>query len=393
MTDVQQHPHWDPRSEDVLRDPVTTYDRLREEHGIAFSDMLGWSVFRHEDVVRVLHDPHTFSNVVSEHQSVPNGFDPPQHTAYRRLIDPYFRHEMMDRFEPICRRIATDLAAAALTQPQVEIIKAFAQPFAVEAQCAFLGWGPHMHDMLLSWGARNQRATFAQDRPALAALAREFQEEITSLIHARREAGPGPEPDVTDMLLDERVGDRPLRDEELVSIMRNWTSGEIGTIVASIGIIARFLADDPQLQQRLRDEPDLLAPAIDEILRIHGPLTANRRTVTRPVELAGRKLSAGDRITIIWIAANRDPRVFDDPQTFRLDRDPALNLLYGDGIHYCPGAPLARLELRIATQELLRRTTHIDARNCPAAICATYPAGGYTELPLNVTPRAPKPDA
>jgi cytochrome P450 len=131
-------------------------------------------------------------------------------------------------------------------------------------------------------------------------------------------------------------------------------------------------------------QPSLLPAAIDEILRIHGPLVANRRITTCPVQIRGRKIDAGERISLIWIAANRDGRVFKDPDTFHLDRDPDQNLLYGAGIHVCPGAPLARMELRVVMEELLERTTEIQPVRDKSPATAVYPASGFVTLPLRM---------
>src|SRR5690625_4566241 len=169
---------------------------------------------------------------------------------------------------------------------------------------------------------------------------------------------------------------------EIVSILRNWTVGELSTIAASAGIMAHYLAEHPELQDRLRARPQDLPAAIDEMLRIHPPLIANRRVATRDVELGGRQIPAGDRLTVIWASANRDEQVFGDPDEFRLDRDPADNLLYGAGIHVCPGAPLARLEMRVFLEELLAATTAIELVPGEAPVRAAYPASGFTTLPL-----------
>jgi hypothetical protein len=182
----------------------------------------------------------------------------------------------------------------------------------------------------------------------------------------------------------ERVEGRPLKREEIASILRNWTAGEIDTISAAVGILVHYLARQAGLQMQLRAEPSLLPAAIDEILRIHGPLVANRRITTRPVEIGGRKIDTGERISLNWISANRDGRVFEAPDAFRLDRDPAKNLLYGLGIHACPGAPLARLELQVAMEELLRRTTAIELAPDKSPTNATYPASGVSALPLKI---------
>jgi cytochrome P450 len=127
-----------------------------------------------------------------------------------------------------------------------------------------------------------------------------------------------------------------------------------------------------------------LPAAIDEILRIHAPLIASRRITTTQVEIGGRTLAAGERISLIWASANRTEAVFDNPDEFRFDRDPAQNLLYGAGIHVCPGAPLARMELRIVMEELLARTSQIALVPGKEAVKAVYPACGFSTLPLSI---------
>src|SRR5690554_6128438 len=133
-------PDWDPASPDVLDDQRAAYDHMRRTCPVAYSDFLQWSLFRHEDVLRALDDPKTFSNVVSRHLSVPNGMDPPEHTEYRRLIDPFFSAKYMAAFEPVCRNIVNELLECIPAEGYVEVMADLARPFAVRAQCAFLGW-------------------------------------------------------------------------------------------------------------------------------------------------------------------------------------------------------------------------------------------------------------
>ena len=378
---------WDPRSEDVLRDQRAAYDEMRERCPVAYSEFMQWSLFRHEDVVSVLRDHATFSNAVSRHMSVPNGMDPPEHTAYRRIIEPYFAAQRMDAFEPACRKIVVELLQDALSPGETELTAVFAIPFAVRVQCAFLGWPPELHQPLAHWAGKSHDATLAQDRHALSELAREFEGYVDELVEARQRAGAAPRDDVTAALMHEQVWGRPLSNEEVASILRNWTVGEIGTISAAVGILAHYLSQHIELQERLRARPSLVPAAVDEILRIHGPLLANRRIVTRAVEIGGRKLSPGDRISLTWLSANRDSRVFEDADAFRLDRDPAHNLLYGAGIHVCPGAPLARMELRVVMEELLGRTARIEPAPGKSPVNAVYPASGFASLPLSIRPR------
>jgi cytochrome P450 len=264
----------------------------------------------------------------------------------------------------------------------VEFSGQLAQPFAVQAQCAFLGWPAHMHEPLHHWTLKNHGAVFLQDRVALAEIAREFEGYVDELLESRRSAGAYASDDITTRLMKEQVMDRPLRDAEIISILRNWTAGEVGTISAAVGILAHFLAIHADVQQQLRGDRSLIPRAIEEILRLHGPLVANRRITARPVEIGGRQIAAGERISLNWIAANRDGRVFDQPEEFRLDRDQSANLLYGAGIHVCPGAPLARLEMRLVLEELLARTRAIKPLTGKPPEQAHYPASGFSTLPL-----------
>jgi len=377
-------PDWDPRAEEVLRDQRAAYDEMRERCPVAYSEFMQWSLFRHEDIVRVLHDHNSFSNAVSQHLSVPNGMDPPEHTVYRRIIDPYFAPARIDAFEPTCREIVADQVRNMIPSSEVELMADFALPFAVRAQCAFLGWPSTLHEPLVRWVEKNARATLAQDRPAMVEIAREFEGIIDDMLEIRLEAGAKPDDDVTSALMHEKVWGRTLSNEEIVSILRNWTVGEIGTISASIGILVHYLAQHAGLQAQLRAQASLLPAAIDEILRVHGPLVANRRITTCPVEIGGRKIDAGERISVIWLAANRDGRVFENPDAFSLNHDPARNLLYGAGVHVCPGAPLVRMEMRVFVEELFGHTTSIELVPGKPPTNAVYPASGFATLPVRV---------
>ncbi len=375
---------WDHRTESVLDDQIAGYDEMRKRCPVARSRYQHWSLFGHEDVMGVLDDPHTFSSAVSSYLSIPNGLDAPLHSVYRRIIDPYFNPQRMAAFEPACRSIGVNLVDSLPTAGQVELMTAFAQDFALQIQSAFLGWPVDLHEPLRQWTRKNQRAILARDKDAMGHVALEFDGYIKDLLTARRQAGADAPDDITTSLLRERIDDRPLNDEEIVSILRNWTVGELGTISASVGILAHYLAQRPDLQRQLREQTSLLPTAIDEILRIHAPLINARRITTQPVEIGGRQLAQGERVHLIWASADRDEAVFGDPDEFRFDRDPSKNLLYGAGIHVCPGAPLARMELRIVMEELLGRTREIALVAEQEPVKALYPGSGFSMLPLRI---------
>ncbi len=374
---------WDPTSAGVLSDQMAAYDRMRHECPVARSELLGWSLFEHQDVARVLADPDTFSNVVSKRRSVPNGMDPPEHTAYRQAIEPYFAPESLRGFEPLCRNMAHDLLSQVSGDAEFDFIEGFAAPFALQCQCSFLGWSEELTKPIQRWTRRNREAILAADKEALAQIAREFEAGVAELLQERRRPNSRPPDDVTTALMQVRVNDRPLTDAELTSIFRNWTVGEVGSVTASIGILVAHLAGSRALQQRLRDDFALLPAAVEEILRLEGPLVANRRRVTREVTIGGRCIAAGEILSLIWISANRDEKAFDSPHQVQLDRDQSSSLLWGSGVHVCPGAPLARMEMRIALETLLSIPGEIVMGDTPPTRLA-YPENGWASLPLRL---------
>jgi cytochrome P450 len=283
---------WDPLSSDTRHTQIERYDELRQRCPVAHSEALGWSVFRHSDVLRILEDPETFSNAVSAHPSVPNGMDPPDHTAYRRIIEPYFSAERMEAIEPRCRAIAAQLIERLTPSGEIEVMSQLAEDFSLQAQCAFLGWPVELHAPLREWVHKNHAATRSRNRAAMAAVAMEFDTHIREVLAARRNAPSAVPGDVASQLLKESVRGRELSDEEIVSILRNWTVGELATISAAIGILMHFLARHPVLIEELREDPDKLPAAIDEILRIDAPLMTSRRLVNRSVKVGGRSRRA-----------------------------------------------------------------------------------------------------
>ena len=201
----------------------------------------------------------------------------------------------------------------------------------------------------------------------------------------RRAAGAPASQDPTAGLLHETVDGRALSLEEITSILRNWTAGELGTIAASIGILARFLAVHPDVQSSLRQAPTGLPAAIEEILRLEAPLPTNRRKVVKNATVGGRSLAPGERVTLMWGAANRDPEAFPQVTEYRPERDQSANLLWGAGIHFCPGAPLARMELRILLETMLEHLPPWRLEPTEPAALAVYPAAGWATLPIQLS--------
>ena len=196
-----------------------------------------------------------------------------------------------------------------------------------------------------------------------------------------------PPVDVTGELLGEAVDGRPLTDDEIVSILRNWTAGDLGSLATSVGVIVHFLAANPAVQREVRalveaGDRSGVEAAVAEILRIDDPFVANRRVATRAVELGGEAIAAGERLLLNWTAANRDPLVFGDPDEYDPARHAAGNLVFGIGPHVCPGRELTLMELRVVVEELLARTTWIEPAPDRPAVRETPPVGGWARVPV-----------
>lgn len=375
-------PDWDPRDDSVLRDQRRAYDDMRLRCPVAYSDFLNWSLFRHDDIKEVLADPETYSSA-SNHLAIPNGMDPPQHTLYRQLLEPYFDAAAMAAFEPHCRRIAVDLLDSILARDAMDIVSEFIEPFALKSLCAYLGWSLDLWDKLRGWTHGNQQVALSRDRKTGSVLAAEYTGYVTQALDLRRREGAETSDDLTSRLMAVEVDGKRLSDEEIVSILRNWTAGH-GTVAAGIGLVVLYVAEHEALQRQLRDDPMMLPATIDEILRVDGPLVANRRTTTREVEIGGQMIAGGEKLSLMWIAANRDEDAFDDADEVRPDRDPAENLLFGWGIHVCQGAPLARLEMRVAIEELLARTGQIQLVETETPQRSVYPSNGLEAMRMRL---------
>lgn len=386
MNDTRK-PDWTPRADEVLKDQTGTYDAMRTRCPVAWSDYQHWTLFRHGDVRQVLGDPETFSSAVSAHLSVPNGMDPPEHTPYRQMIERYFSPHAMQVFEPTCRKIARRLVDSLPVGKPIDAVEEFSSRFALQIQCAFMGWPDALHEPLRQWALKNHRATLERDRKAMADIAREFDGYIHDLLHTRRQDDRTPPRDVTTSLMKETVNGRTMTDEELTSLLRNWTVGELGTISSSVSILLSYLAEHPDLKQSLANDTVALPDAIDEILRMDAPLISNRRVTTRDVEIGGRHIPAGEKITILWASANRDEKVFGDPDAFCPRKNLDHNLLYGAGVHVCPGAPLARMELRVLMEEFLSAVDTLEPAPGDQSERAVFPTGGFSYLPMIISKR------
>ncbi len=372
-------PDWDPRDPVHLADQRRTFDDMRERCPVAWSDFLGWSLFRHDDVVAVVDDPETWSSA-SRSGGIPDGLDPPAHARYRAAIAPYFSTEALTAFAPTCRQLARDQIQTLLTRRETDVVVRYTEPFVMKSLCRFLGWETSSWERVLGWTHGTQQAAFWRERATDTRHA--FANFVVEHLDASR-SNPDDADSVTARLLATEIDGRRLTDEELVNILQTWTAGH-GSTVGGLGIILLHLAENPELQARLRADASLIANAIEEFLRLDGPLVSSQRVATRDARIGDREIAAGATVSPMWIAADRDPEAFDRATEVELERDTTKSLAFGSGIHRCLGDDLARLELRIGLEELLDATASLERVETRAAPREVYPSNGIDSLVLRL---------
>jgi cytochrome P450 len=378
----------DRLAEDVSfagEDPRACTDRLRPDHPVVRGDHGDYVLLRHADVRAAALDDVTFSSAVSAHLQIPNGLDGDAHRDVRAALDPFLSEQALAPLVPELGEVARALVEAlpAGVAP-VDAVTEIGTVFAVRAQSAWLGWPATLEEPLVAWVSANHEASRRGERTELAGVAARFDALITPLLAARRdEFAAVVGDDVTARLMRTQVRGRPFSDEEIVSVLRNWTGGDLGSIALCVGVLVRGLVTDDALQRRLRagvsdEEWDAV---IDELLRRDDPFVSNRRVATCPVTVGGVDIPEGARVTLHWTSANRDEEAFDDPDGFHPASYGPANLVYGVGRHACPGRALATIELRVALRALVAGTTWIAAADEPP-VREVYPVGGWARVPV-----------
>jgi len=335
-----------------------------------------WTIWGNAEARKAAEDSQTFSSRVSRHLSIPNALDGEEHQRFRRLIDRYLSDAAVNPLFPdfldIARTVVDNL-------PRGEIVDAVTDVgsiVAVRCQSHWLGWSRAHEETLLTWMDENRAAARSGARSSLAAVARRFDAIIRQILDEHRALPADSSP--TAALIQERIDQRSLRTSEIVAILRNWTSGDLGSIAASIGVVAYSTATRNLADNLYQADDETLDAAIDELLRIDDPFISNRRVTTREVELGGVRIPAHERVIINWTAANRDRRAFDDPDAFAPQANREKNLVYGAGPHACPGRRISTLEIRAGLIALLEAGFRVAGEPQREAV----PGGGFSYIPI-----------
>jgi cytochrome P450 len=345
-------------------------------------------ITRYRDVRYVLEHPELFASAQSAVtpnpvRLPPLDSDPPLQQEFRKLLNPLMSRSSLLRFEPQMREIARAAIEGFIDDGRLEFVSQFAIPFSAGVLSRVIF---DESDQQRVQSALEVVAVLASDPSPeafgrLAALAGEYISKRAASTGSG-EAAAGTSEDILTALVTGTIGGRPLTEEERVGVVTVLFLAGLDTTRGALGNIAAQLARDPDLERRLRD-PQWIRRDMDEFLRFESPVAIMARTATAEVEVGGHRFTAGDRLLVNFGSANRDDAQFADGDRLDFELARPGNVAFGLGIHRCLGSNLARLQLEIGWDELLRRVTGL--RFAEDGYEVRYDTGmvhGPTEIPL-----------
>ena len=351
----------------LVGNPYPLYRQWRDEQPIWWSDgeMKGWIISRYSDVRQVLKDSHTFSSQIMGEAEVRLPLlsdDPPRHTQLRAIVNKAFTSRTLKLIESSLDTLVSELLEALPNNGPVDISGQFTSPLPVTVIAQMMAIPPSRNEDFKRWSdaltGTSEASNMTERMPDILEMSAYFQ----SLIPERRQ---NPGEDLISKVVYAGVDGEMLGDADIAGFCMLLLIAGNETTTNLLSNLLNYLAEEPRLWGRLREQPDKIDDAIEEILRFDGPVHWVNRMATQNVEVAGQTIKEGEAVYAFMGSANRDPRHYDNPDEFRLDRGRTDHQTFGHGIHFCIGAPLARLEARRAMQGLLQRYRSI--RHTPNA--------------------------
>jgi len=402
MEAVMKEPFaFNPFDEETRRDPYALFARARREHPVYRHEGLPVSsVFLHADCQAILRDPKTWSSMFPTPpgftaEDVPRSMlvtDPPEHARLRGLVSQAFTPKRVRELAPRIEAIAHELLDDALARREVDLVEALTYPLPVIVIAEMIGVPAADRARFKAWSdalvAPLGSVFFAEPSPEMVAEQRRLRAELEAyfvrLVEDRRRS---PADDLlTGLVQAELEGSRLAFDELLAMLILLLVAGN-ETTTNLIGNAVLELLAHPAALAALRNDPTLVGPAIEEVLRFSSPIQMDPRIATRDVALQGVTIPAGEFV-LCWLgSANRDETVFEHAATFDIRREKQGHLAFGFGPHYCLGASLATLEAEIATRVLLGRTRSFRrVDGAPLPIHPSIVFRGVTSLPILLEP-------
>jgi cytochrome P450 len=389
---VNWHTDYDMFDPQYLINPFPVLNDIREsECPIAHSDRWGgsWLPTRYEDVVAIAQEHDTFTSrqiivTAPPPQQAEGAYggvaappitsDPPEHHWHRRLILPVFSPQSVAKYEATTRELCHRLIDKFIATGQGDAASEYAQQIPVRVISLMLGVPLEMADEFTSW-VRGVLETGLQDPVVRLENRNKIIGYFVNTL-ADRKANPREDDLITELLASKDGDGNPVPDSYVLGVCNLMLVAGVDTTWSAIGSTLWHFAQHPEHRQALREDPELWPRALEELLRVYAPVTM-ARIVDHDTEFQGCPMKAGDRVLMSFPSANRDPRMFEDPNTVKLDREHNRHVAFGAGIHRCAGSNLARLEVRVAAQVWLERIPEFELVD-PSAV--TW-AGGQVRGP------------
>lgn len=392
---------------ELVRNPYPYFRRLQDEAPVYWNDRYrAWFVTRFDDVTQAFRDPRYSANRIAafaandtDHDAAFDNVlhvlsnwlvfkDPPDHTRLRRLLQSSFTVKEVESWRPRVEEIVNELIDDIGRDGPIDLVRDVAYPLPAIVIAEMLGVPPGDRDLFKKWSDQITALIFgALDQPdrreqAIVGMG-ELAEYLSDLIdHHRRVGGD----DLMGSLVNAREENDALTDDEVLSTCVLLLFGGHETTTSLIGSGMLALLDHHDQFERLRSTPELIGAATEEFLRYDGPAKVSVRIVAEDLTIRGHQLQAGSRAFLVPCAANRDPERFTDPDRLILDREDSGHVGFGGGIHYCLGAPLARLEGGLAINSIVKRLRNLELVDRDALDWhPTMLSRGLLSLPVTVS--------
>jgi cytochrome P450 len=395
-------------------EPWELFDLLQREAPVYFHPEPGgrgfWAITKYDDVLAVIRDTKTFSNEIGGSATIADlpddvldarrnflEYDPPRHGRYRRLISTNFTPGAVAMYEAWLRNLVRRMLDGIRSGAEFDFVHELAAPVPIRVLAHILGLPDEDLPQLIALGDRLLVDTdpeyvgdfaFADERPEdrYKPFGSPWADELCALgraYYADRRACP--RDDVLTLLANAEIDEQRLSERELDNMFALLIVAGNETTRQGLALGTLALAQYPDQYERVREQPELIGSAVEEMLRYASPVWWFRRTAAKPTVMRGQEIAAGDKVVIWFAAANRDPDHYPDPHLFDVTRNPTDQLTFGrGGPHHCLGVHLARLEIRVYLEELVRRVSAIEVAGGPVRHRSNF-TNGLKRLPVRMT--------
>ena len=388
---------YNPFAYEIHEDPYPTYARMREEAPAYHNPELGfWALSRFDDVLRGYQDWESFTSTGgvalgdSGAGSAPSmiGMDPPDQTQLRKLAVHAFSPKRVGALEPRVRALTTRFLDTLVADGECDLIARFAALLPSDVISTLLGAPPSDHNNLRIWTAT--LLTREDGKANLPEAALEAQKNLIGrFLELIAEKRKRPDEDLISALIATELEGRRLTDLEILGFAMLLIAGGNETTEKLIANTVHQLARHPDQRAAILADPSRIPAAVEESLRFRSPTQYMARTTTRDVEIHGKTIPKGEKVILLIGAANHDARRFEAPERFDIHRSMERHLAFGFGVHFCLGARLARLEARVALEEIHKRLPDYEVDESGVSVVHATNVAGLATLPIRFTPAQP----